>query len=146
MPGDLNQSWTAFLARPDQPHFAPVYDATKALVWTLCIRVLGNEEDARDAFQSAYTRLLAEIKSRGAALPEHLPPGPFLYRLALNEANNLRKRRGRRALKEVAMDPLPDLLASAAHPGDLAAQKQLRCHLDALVKLLPDDYRLPLQL
>ena len=47
-------TWAAFQARPCEKTFRPIYDKTEALVYTLCYRILNNEEDARDAFQSAY--------------------------------------------------------------------------------------------
>src|SRR5688572_16165521 len=111
MPHELREPWSAFLANPDQGNFQLVFDSTRALVWTLCYRVLLNEEDARDAFQAAYARLFSEIKNRTPEESREANPNQFLYRLAVREAGNLRMRQKRRAQREVAMDPLPNRLS-----------------------------------
>ncbi len=142
----LQQIWQAFLARPDQRNFEPVYTQTRALVWTLCRRILNNDEDARDAFQAAYARLFAEIQKHTFSQNTADPPGQALYRLAIHEANNLRMRRTRRAKREVIMDPLPTQPAPASGADTIAAQKEMRTRLDAIMDELPDETRVPLQL
>ncbi len=54
-----NDLWEAFRSDPSEEPFRPLYEETKALVYTICRRILRNPEDATDAFQSAYCRLLA---------------------------------------------------------------------------------------
>jgi DNA-directed RNA polymerase specialized sigma24 family protein len=64
--------WTNFCARPTEETFGPLYDATRALVYTLCLRILRDREAARDAFQAVYCRLLEVARGRrqeGGARP-----------------------------------------------------------------------------
>lgn len=68
MSNNLKQIWEAFCASPGEETFHPLYEHTRALMYTICYRVLRNDEDARDAFQSTYCRLLALAKED--ALPE----------------------------------------------------------------------------
>ena len=119
------------------------------MVWTLCLRILSNREDAMDAFQSTWCRLLIEIKSNQfgtARIEDAAACQYFLYRLTIREAQNLRKRRGRHTQKELAMDILDSIADSDAGAHEQAARNQLRDHLETLVRLLPENNRLPLQL
>jgi DNA-directed RNA polymerase specialized sigma24 family protein len=47
----LGELLLAFAHKPDEANFQPLYDHTKSRVWTLCVRILGDEADAQDAFQ-----------------------------------------------------------------------------------------------
>jgi hypothetical protein len=60
-------AWTAFCADPSGRNFEPVYEQSKRLVWTVCWRVVRNEEDAPDAFQGAYARLVGDARRAAAA-------------------------------------------------------------------------------
>jgi len=77
----------AFFDQPTEETFGAVYQATKRLVWTLCLRILRDRTDASDAFQSAYCRLLAmarvgrrtlevmaEERNREVAIPGTVAP------------------------------------------------------------------------
>lgn len=151
---DLPQNpWRDFLATPGEATFASVYNQTRALVWTLCVRILGNYEDAHDAFQDTWSRLLAEVQAGqfpgngaiiGADGEEVCRQG--LYRLAVREAQNLRRRRARRAGKEVAVEILNATPSSEPGANELAAQRQLREQIETMVRLLPEDCRLPVAL
>lgn len=56
----------AFRDNPSEATFRPVYEATKDLVYTICYRALRSEDDAGDALQGVYGRLLAWAReSRG---------------------------------------------------------------------------------
>jgi DNA-directed RNA polymerase specialized sigma24 family protein len=100
---DVQQElWNAFRSQPSEATFRPLYESTRALVYTLCQRILRHEEDAQDAFQAVYCRLL-ELARDGEKARAAAPVENIVYRLAVREADNLRKRRRRRSLKEVAM-------------------------------------------
>ena len=65
-PADL-ELWRAFYLRPGEDTFRPVYEETKSLVQTLCLRLLRDEAETRDAFQSTYCRLLLLARHREKA-------------------------------------------------------------------------------
>ena len=52
---DVQQKlWNAFRRQPSEATFRPLYESTRALVYTLCQRILRHEEDARDATAATY--------------------------------------------------------------------------------------------
>ncbi|MBX3727857.1 MAG: sigma-70 family RNA polymerase sigma factor [Candidatus Sumerlaeia bacterium] len=118
-----------FLDSPGEETFAPLFEAHRNLVWRICLKILRSPEDAEEAFQSTWARLL-----HIAHHPQHRPPlrgGPdgLMAHLAILEADALRKRRGRRANREVVMPDLPDSpsagrQAEAAYTGEIAAALQ----------------------
>lgn len=142
----IEELWHAFCRQPDEAAFAPIYRHTRALVWTLCCRILGNPEDARDAFQATYCRLLAEIQAGGLKGDASPTTPQLIYRLAVREAHNLRLRRARRTQREITMESLPEKGTHESVAENLLAQDQLRERLEGLVLLLPERDRLPVQL
>ncbi|MCX7013124.1 MAG: sigma-70 family RNA polymerase sigma factor [Candidatus Sumerlaeota bacterium] len=158
--------WAAFRADPTEEAFRPLYERTKALVYTVCRRILRDEDDALDAFQGAYARLLAlaraPVKST-ASIPStpstssipstpSTPPFPatdldaLLCRLAIREADSLRRRRARRIRREAAMAEPPDVADVRPTADQAAADRQLRERIETLVAFLPEKYRLPVEL
>ncbi len=136
--------WKAFFRQPSEETFQPIYDQSRALVYTLCYRVLRNEEDAKDAFQGVYCRLLALArKPDGAGEREEVEN--LLYRLAVREADSLRKRRKRRRRREVPVESFP-MQDTRPAPDEVAASRELRGRLESLVATLPKRYALPLEL
>ena len=89
--------WEAFVREPGEATFAPFYEASRRLVYTICLRVLRDEEDALDAYQTAYARLLAAARAGQDEFGEDATRR--VTRTAVREADSLRKRRGRRARK-----------------------------------------------
>lgn len=130
---DAQNIWQAFVSAPCEATFTPVYERTKGLVWTLCYRILGNPEDARDGFQSAYCRLFAEVRAGTWEAGAEEDATQALYRLAVRESQNLWRRRARRAGKEVAMDAIFDKPDGAAAADEVAARRQVREQVEALV-------------
>jgi len=133
-----------FLRNPNEKTFGPVYESTAPLVFTICRRILGRQEDAQDAFQSTYTRLLALAREGGK--DAELDPSRLLSRLAAREADALRQRRSRRARKEIAMDALPPAPQTTPAVDEVLSNLQIRERVEALVSTLPDKLRLPVTL
>jgi hypothetical protein len=76
--------WRAFQQSPSEASFQPLYEATQDLVWTLCRRILRDEADAEEAFQSTWCRLLALAREpEGAA--EAPDAASLVSRLAIRE-------------------------------------------------------------
>lgn len=141
-------AWAAFCNSPTAERFSPLYEQSKRLVWSLCRRILGDEEDALDAFQGVYARLLAEARERGRALATlgEEATSRLIYQNAVREANRLRMSRQRRSQREVVMEELPVTAAADPSAHEAAAQSQARTKVEALVATLPEKYRLPLEL
>ncbi len=134
----------AFYREPTDATFLPLYEHTKDLVYTLCRRILASEEDATDALQATYCRLLAAAR-RGASETGLDDARATVYRLAVREAQNLRQRRQRRFNREVNMQ-IEGLPNSQSRPDQEAAVRQDRERVEALVSTLSERYRLPVLL
>ena len=75
--------WAAFCAERSEVAFTPIYEATKGLVFTLCYRILRNEDDARDAHVAQW--LMPGNLHPYGSLPRtfsglvHIPFAPFIH-------------------------------------------------------------------
>ena len=122
-----------------------IYDLTKATTYTICLRILRREDDALDAFQAAYCRLV-RLAGSGDDASRVEDCAESLYRFAVREAGNLRKRRSRRQRKEVSVDAFEGRSAARGAPERDADAPQTRELIERLVDTLPDRYRLPILL
>lgn len=138
-------TWEAFLARPCEKTFRPLYEESKALVYTICLRILRNEADAADAFQTTYCRVLSLARDTGA--PERSgEPVPLVSRLAAREADALGKRQARRGKREVSMAEVP-LDRGRGESVESSLERELeREHVERMVNTLPDKLRVPVLL
>jgi DNA-directed RNA polymerase specialized sigma24 family protein len=104
-------------------------------VWTACVRVLRNEHDADDAFQTTFLVLARKAGSvRGSCA------GGWLHRVAVNAALKLKAGRTRSVSDGVNVRTTPSLtLRVRPEPDDLAAVHEELARL-------PDRYRLPVVL
>lgn len=139
MDNRLAAHWRRFRSDATEEHFLPVYEATHRLVWTICLRVLVDETDARDAFQAVYTRLLSEASRED-------DPVALASRLAGLEADALRKRRARLARREVKTMEESDAIAGAEQITGGLAQAQLRALLERETARLEEDLRVAVEL
>jgi RNA polymerase sigma factor (sigma-70 family) len=141
---DTENAWTQFALSPSSDTFAPLYEGTKRLVWTLCRRILSNENDADDAFQSAYLRLftLARSSGGGAAGEDAVR---LVSRIAIREADRVRKQGTRRRSRQ---SPLKDKdpMSHEGRVDDEASRREVSKAVERLVNALPERYRLPVQL
>ena len=85
----------AYRQSSGEREFEKLYEAGKNIVWSVCFRILRDEDDARDAFQSAWRRIVEEIRSNDSI--SGIPFEKIAARCAVREAENLRKRRSRRS-------------------------------------------------
>jgi RNA polymerase sigma factor (sigma-70 family) len=137
--------WQAFVLELDEETFRPLYEATKGLTYTLCLRLLRHAEDASDAFQATYCQLLAV--ARDPALAREVDDvTTLLYLLARREADNLRKRQRRRAVREQPLEETQVISNDQISPEFAIEQAELRARIESLVEALPDRYRLPVLL
>lgn len=141
---DPHDAWEAFLRRPGEETFRPLYECTKRLVWTLCVRHLRDEADASEEFQSTYCRVL-ELARAGEAVPG-TDLAAALSRLAIREADSLRKRRTRRRARETSLETTEPRMRPGSTPDGDAARREIRQRVEELVDDLPETHRLPVQL
>lgn len=96
--------------------------------FSIAFRIVGHRQDAEDVVQDAFVRALERIDS----LHRGRPFRPWLYRIVVNQALNLRRRQRVRAA-----DPLPETAPSRERQPDRAAEdaelgERLRSALDVL--------------
>jgi len=137
----------AMLARAaaagDRKAFARLVELTKRPVYGLCMRLLGDPEEARDAGQEAYLRAWSALATFDAAQPF----APWVMRIARNHCIDVVRRRlpARRKLEldaEGDDEQRVELADPAAPRGDEAMERaQLASALEAAVQVLPDRYR-----
>ncbi len=144
-PMDSSEAWKSFVADPSDETFRPLYEGTKRLAWTLCVRILSNEADALDAFQGAYARLLSLARAGGAGV-EAQDPTQLVARSAIKEADRLRKSRARRRAKESQLGDDDVMNRNQMRPEVDAERRDTNARVEQLVRELPERYRLPVQL
>ena len=54
----VQQAWKAFCLQPSEDTFAAFHQGTSGFIFTMCLRVLGDDEEARDVLQTVYSELL----------------------------------------------------------------------------------------
>jgi RNA polymerase sigma factor (sigma-70 family) len=126
----------AFVERGDEAAFEEVVRRHEALVLSVCARVLGDAQDARDAAQAVFLALAR----KALRLDLGRPLGPWLHHVAFGVAANARKsREARRARERKAMERITP-------PTERDLSGDLRPLLDEEMDRLPDRYRRPLVL
>ena len=115
----------------DRRVFAEIVSRYERPVYNVCLRTLGNAEDARDAAQAVFVNAWIHLGQfdRGRRLFS------WLYRIALNESlNRLRARRQSEPLGDAHVDPGPT-------PEERAEQRERRRQLEDAMTQLSDSYR-----
>jgi RNA polymerase sigma factor (sigma-70 family) len=126
-----------FVAGRDEAAFTSLLRRHGPMVWHVCRRVLGDGDDADDAFQATFL-LLA---SKAASIRRRESVGGWLYGAAYRIAARARAARARRQAVERRAEP-----PSAPAERLDAAWRELQAVLDEEVRRLPDPYRAPLLL
>lgn len=131
-------------SRGDKLAFGKLVDLHKRAVFGLCVRLLREQEEARDAAQETFVRAYAAISTYDASQPF----APWLLRIARNHClDQLRRRQPASARVELDAEPedgapareLADADAPAA--DTLLERAQTRTTLEAAVATLPPNYR-----
>lgn len=125
-----------FLASRDESAFTTLVQRYGAMVWGLCVRLLGQTPEAEDAFQATFLVLVR----KAASLHDSQAVGPWLYGVAYRTALKLRGQRAQRAARET---PLTEPFAEQ-QPEPIWSD--LRPILDEEINRLPTKYRLPVLL
>lgn len=135
--------WTRSAVRGDKQAFGRLVDLHKRAVYGLCVRLLRDAEEARDAAQEAFARAYAALGTYDPAQPF----GPWLLRIARNHCLDVLRRRLPDA-QRVELDAAPEegarreLADGAAVAADEALERrELAGALERAVSALPPNYR-----
>jgi RNA polymerase sigma-70 factor, ECF subfamily len=103
--------------RGDPGAFGQLVARHERRIYGLCLRILGNREDAEDATQDAFVAALRKASSfrRAAAF------STWLYRIAVNAATDQARRRGRARLAAIDPDDAGLAVAPGGDLGELVA-------------------------
>lgn len=127
----------------DQEAWARLVRATHREVYTLCLRILRDPDDAADATQDAYIKAWRGLKGfRGDA-----QFSTWLYRVATNAAISRHRGRKRRRAHEIeAHDDVLGQLPAARSAETEASSRIDAAAVEAALDRLPDHYRLAVAL
>jgi len=122
----------------DETAWRTFVDLTHRDVYTLCLRILSDPDDAAEATQDAYLKAWRGLKSfRGDAQLE-----TWLYRVASNAAvSRYRSRRRRQSHETGTADELLGEMASPGSVESTAASKLEVAAVESALKELPEHYR-----
>ena len=123
-----------FAGRRDEAAFALLVERHGPMVLGVCRRLLGQEQDAEDAFQATFLVLARKAGSIGKG--ESV--GSWLYGVALRVGRKARAAAARRQARQADLRDVPAAEAAPAWVG-----RELRAVLDEEVGRLPARYRLP---
>jgi RNA polymerase sigma factor (sigma-70 family) len=136
-----------YAAKKDAAAFELLVRRHADAVWAACFRVLRNDADAEDAFQTAFVVLARKADAvRGSCV------GGWLHRVAVNTALRLvasreRERAGSWRTPSVSGGVQRNPLAHArGSPDTLAEHAELAAVVHQELARLPDRYRLPVVL
>ncbi len=117
----------------DRFAFAELMRRHEQRVYGVCLRLLGNREDAQDATQDAFLAVL-----RGASGYRHTAAfSTWLYRIAVNAATDQARRRGR--TRTTPLDP--EDAGLAAQTGDPGETVTSTVAVQSALARIPDDFR-----
>jgi RNA polymerase sigma factor (sigma-70 family) len=125
-----------FLHHRDEAAFAALVRQHGPMVLGVCRRILGNLQDAEDAFQATFLVLAR----KAASVVQHQAVASWLYTIAYRTALEAKRKASKRRAWERQVEKMP-------HPEVAPPEAQdWRPVLDRELNLLPEKYRTPLVL
>ncbi|HEX6286621.1 MAG TPA: sigma-70 family RNA polymerase sigma factor [Acidimicrobiia bacterium] len=117
----------------DHDAFTQIMKTHEDRVFSVCLRIMGNREQALDATQETFLttfRKASQFKGNSAL-------GTWIYRIAVNTCyDQLRKQKRRRT------DPMPDHVDPADYSAEDAVQSAgLRPEIQRALAAIPEDFR-----
>jgi RNA polymerase sigma-70 factor (ECF subfamily) len=123
--------------RGDRTAFGELMSRHERRIYGLCLRILGNREDAEDATQEAFIGALR----RAGGFRGDAAFSTWLYRIAVNAATDQARRRGRARTVPLDAEEAGHAAPSAADPGVAVATAMT---VQAALRLVPEDFRVAL--
>jgi RNA polymerase sigma-70 factor (ECF subfamily) len=122
----------------DETAWSELVEATQRDVYTLCLRILRDPDDAAEATQDAYLKVWRNLKGfRGDSMFE-----TWLYRVASNAAISKHRTRKRKQTHEAGVqDEVLGQMAAAGSVESAAGAKLDVQRLEQALATLPDHYR-----
>ena len=122
----------------DEAAWKELVDATHREVYTLCLRILRDPDDAAEATQDAYLKAWRALKGfRGEAMFT-----TWLYRVAANTAISKHRSRKRRRTHETGVgDEVLGQIAAGGSTESAATSRLAVQDLERALAVLPDHYR-----
>jgi len=135
--GASDEELLAAHLRGDQTAFGELMARHERRIYGLCLRILGNREDAEDATQEAFIGALR----RAGGFRGDAAFSTWLYRIAVNAATDQARRRGR-----ARTVPLEAEEAGHAAPsgGDPSGAVATALTVQAALRAVPEDFRIAL--
>jgi RNA polymerase sigma-70 factor (ECF subfamily) len=117
----------------DHEAFTQIMRNHEDRVFSVCLRIMGNRDQALDATQETFLttfRKAGQFKGDAAL-------GTWIYRIAVNTCYDLLRKQKRRKT-----DPMPEHLDPTDHSAEEAVDSAaLRPEIRAALAILPDDFR-----
>ena len=110
--------------------FAGIVERYQRLLFTVALRMLGDQDEAADATQTAFVKAYRRLDTFDPAQRFF----SWMYRILVNECLNVRRDRR-------PHDPLTPELVVGGSPADLLELKERRHRVQAAILALPPDYR-----
>lgn len=122
--------------RGDQTAFGELMARHERRIYGLCLRMLGNREDAEDATQEAFIGALR----RASAFRGEAAFSTWLYRIAVNAATDQARRRGRARTVPLGAEEERQAATGVDPSGAVATAMTVQ----AALRLVPEDFRVAL--
>ena len=126
----------------DRDRFRLLVERYERAVFTLCLRMVRNRQDAEDCTQTAFVKAYA-------GLATFRPDSSFkkwIYRIASNACIDALRKSSRVAVSMDSDSVHTDLPERGPGPRERASLSELRDVMEAALRMLDDKYRLPLTL
>jgi RNA polymerase sigma-70 factor, ECF subfamily len=123
--------------RGDQTAFGELMARHERRIYGLCLRMLGNREDAEDATQEAFIGALR----RASAFRGEAAFSTWLYRIAVNAATDQARRRGRARTVPLGAEEERQAAPTGVDPSGAVATAMT---VQAALRLVPEDFRIAL--
>lgn len=126
-----------YLQQHDQAAFAELVRIHAPMVWGVCRRVLGHHHDAEEAFQATFVVLAR----KGSAIGRKMLLANWLFGVAHRAAQNARRTRAIRRIRERPMTLVPEAASQSDAPLAEAAWPEIAPFVDRELSRLPEKYR-----
>lgn len=134
------------ISKGDRQAFGQLYDLSSPLLYTLCVRILGDAEDAADLLQEVYAEVWCKI-----ARYDPRRGSPIAWLVTLTRSRAIDRLRSRTSKGYGVTDPIDatqaaDVPDREQTPFDRQADAELRALVSKALAELPDAQRQALEL